>query len=200
MKGKMAKVAGLILAAGRSKRMGRPKMTLAWGETTIIGHVAHTLLHSGVSPVIAVTGGMRQGVEEALRDMAVSTVFNSNFETGGMISSVQVGLQALDKNVTAVLITLGDQPQIQTAVVCALIDEYDKSGAWLIVPSYQMHRGHPWLIGRELWQEIMTLKPSQTMRDFLEQKASEIYYLPVDMACVVQDIDTPEQYEQYRPK
>jgi CTP:molybdopterin cytidylyltransferase MocA len=63
-----------------------------------------------------------------------------------------------------------------------------------------MHRGHPWLIGRELWQEIMTLKPSQTMRDFLEQKAAEIHYLPVDMACVVQDIDTPEQYEQYRPK
>ena len=196
----MADVAGLILAAGQSKRMGRPKMTMTWGDTTIIGQVAHTLLQGGASPVVAVTGGMRQEVEEALREMPVSTVFNPGYESGGMISSVHAGLQALDKQTTAVLVTLGDQPQIQVAVVQELIGEYHDSRALLIVPSYQMRRGHPWLVSRELWQEILGLQPPLTLRDFLTQQASKIHYLPVDSASVVQDIDTPEQYEQYRPK
>jgi molybdenum cofactor cytidylyltransferase len=200
VKTQLANVAGLILAPGQSKRMGYPKMTLAWGNTTIVGHIAQTLLQGGAMPVVVVTGGMQQEVEEALRGMPVSCVFNPEYKTGGMISSVRVGLQALDEQTSSVLLTLGDQPQIQTGTVQTLVREYHQCGAVLIVPSYQMRRGHPWLVGRELWQEIIDLQPTQTLRDFLEQRAAQIHYLKVDSDSVVQDIDTPEQYEQYRPK
>jgi molybdenum cofactor cytidylyltransferase len=193
-------VAGLILAAGQSRRMGRPKMTLPWGETTIIEHVAQVLLQGGANPVIAVTGGMRSEVEGALRELPVTTVFNPQYESGGMISSVHSGLQALDQAITAVLITLGDQPQIPVEVVRVLVREYRVSAAPLIVPSYQMRRGHPWLVARELWPEILALQHPLTLRDFLERKSTNIHYLPVDSNSIIQDIDTPEQYEQCRPK
>ena len=200
MKAQHAHVAGVILAAGQSRRMGRPKMNLPWGDTTIIGSVARSLLQGGANPVVAVTGGSKQAVEEALNGLPVLTVFNPQSESGGMLSSLKAGLQALDDTIGATLVTLGDQPQIQATVVEALIMEYDRSGVSLIVPSYQMRRGHPWLVSREWWQEILRLEPPLTLRDFLEQKATEIHYLVVDSASVIQDIDTPEQYETYRPR
>lgn len=200
MTGELRQVAGLILAAGQSQRMGRPKMTLAWGNTTIVGQVASALLEGGAEPLIAVTGGVRAEVEQALRDLPVRCVFNPQYEPGGMLSSVQVGLAALEEGVAATLIALGDQPQIEAQVVQSLLRAYRCGTKRLIVPSYQMRRGHPWLVARELWPEILELTPVQTLRDFLEARKSEIHYLPVDTDSVIQDIDTPEQYELYRPK
>lgn len=175
-------------------------MTLPWGKTTILGHVAQVLLQGGADPLIVVTGGMRTEVEGALRELPVTTVFNPEYESGGMLSSVHSGLQALDQATSALLVTLGDQPQIQVQVVQALIRAYRDSGAALIVPSYRMRRGHPWLVARELWPEILGLQHPLTLRDFLERKSANIHYLPVDSDSIIQDIDTPEQYEQYRPE
>jgi molybdenum cofactor cytidylyltransferase len=193
-------VAGLVLAAGKSRRMGRPKMTLPWGDSTIIGHVVRTLLQAGLSPVIVVTGGGQADVEAALKDLPVVIVFNPEFDAGGMISSVHAGLRALGQAVSAALIVLGDQPQIQASVVQALLQEYENTAASLIVPSYAMRRGHPWLVDRPLWPDILALQYPLTLRDFLDERSSQIHYLSVDSASVIQDIDTPEQYEQYRPK
>lgn len=200
MKDLAVNVGGLVLAAGQSRRMGRPKMTMTWGKTTVIELVTQTLLQGGANPVVAVTGGARREVEEALRELPVSTIYNPEYETGEMISSVRVGLQAFDEHTAAVLIAMGDQPQIQAETIGALIRVYRDNRAPLIVPSYQMRRGHPWLVSRELWQEIIDLHPPQTLRDFLERQAANIQYLVVDTASVLQDIDTPEQYEQYRPE
>jgi molybdenum cofactor cytidylyltransferase len=192
-------VTGLILAAGQSKRMGRPKMTMNWGDCTVIEHVARILLDSGANPVIVVTGGARHEVEAAVRNLPVLTVFNPDFETGEMISSVRAGLRACGLQSQAALITLGDQPQIREDVVRALIDAYRDHPTPLIVPSYRMRRGHPWLVARQLWLEILALPTSQTMRDFLQHHEADINYLPVDTPSVIQDIDTPQQYTQYRP-
>ncbi|MBN2147471.1 MAG: NTP transferase domain-containing protein, partial [Anaerolineales bacterium] len=100
----------------------------------------------------------------------------------------------------AALIALGDQPQIQAGTVQALIAAYQQSQVPLIVPSYQMRRGHPWLVGREYWTELLALLPPLTLRDFLARHAAEIHYLPLDHPGVIQDIDTPEQYAQSRPE
>lgn len=191
-------VGGLVLAAGQSRRMGRPKMTLPWGNGTIVGHVAQTLLEGGAKPVVVVTGGARQNVEAALKGMPVSVVFNEEHMTGEMLSSVQVGLREFTLQTSAVLISLGDQPQIQAVIVQELISTYLEKRKSLIVPSYQMRRGHPWLVGRELWQEIYELQARQTLRDFLAQHSSDIQYLKVDTASILQDIDTQEQYSQYQ--
>ena len=70
----------------------------------------------------------------------------------------------------------------------------------ILLPSYQMRRGHPGVVGRELWGEILAMKPPSTLRDFLNNHASEIHYLPVDTETVIQDLDTPQDYERYRPR
>jgi molybdenum cofactor cytidylyltransferase len=70
----------------------------------------------------------------------------------------------------------------------------------LIVPSFQLRRGHPWLIDRALWGELIAMPPGETMRDFLRRHADEIDYLNVETPSVIQDLDTPEDYAQSRPE
>jgi len=116
-----------------------------------------------------------------------------------MLSSLQAGLRAAPVGAKAALVTLGDQPGIQPTVVEAVIRSYADSGVSLIMPSYQRRRGHPWLIGRELWNRLLEMRPPDTPREFLNRRSGIIHYVEVDTASVVEDIDTPEDYLKLRP-
>ena len=109
-------ISALILAAGQSKRMGQPKMLLPWGETTVLEKVIATFKAAEVDDILVITGGKRHQVE-ALVGNSARTAFNPDYAEGEMLSSVQVGLAGLMPGTEAVLIGLGDQPQIQAAVV-----------------------------------------------------------------------------------
>lgn len=187
--------AAILLAAGQSRRMGRPKMTLPWGTRTVITQVASTFLEAGVADVVAVTGGWRAEVESALSSLAVRTVFNPRYAEDAMMLSLQAGLQALaDSPAQAAFVALGDQPQIETAVVQALALAYGAAPGAVLIPSYHMRRGHPWLLGRSLWAEALAAPASTTLRLFLEAHSAEISYLPVESASILQDLDTPDDY------
>jgi molybdenum cofactor cytidylyltransferase len=190
-------IAAVVLAAGESRRMGRPKMTLPWEDTTVIGQVVRTLAAAGAAEILAVTGGDRTRVEIALAGLPVRTVFNPNYQVGEMLSTCQTGLSALPDQAQAALIALGDQPQMELWVVESVIAAYRESGALLVVPSYHHRRGHPWLLDRSLWPAALALKPPQTLRDFLRSQASKIHYVNVDADSILQDLDTPEDYAAY---
>jgi molybdenum cofactor cytidylyltransferase len=192
-------IAAVVLAAGLSRRMGRPKMTLPWGETTVIGQVVQVLDQAGVDEIVVVTGGARQQVEAALSGFRVSILFNPRFAEDEMLFSLKTGLSDLGDHVKAALVVLGDQPQVQPRVVRAILETYERTGASLIIPSYQMHRGHPWLLDRTLWPSILALQPGRTMRDFIDQQTDQIYYLNVETSSVLNDLDTPEDYQRERP-
>ena len=192
-------IAAIILAAGQSRRMGRPKMVLPWGETTVIGKVVRLLAEAGAAPLVVVTGGARQEVEEALVGLPASPVFNPRFAEGEMASSLQVGLSALPEECQAALVVLGDQPQIELATVQGVMQRFRRTQSLLVVPSYHMHRGHPWLIARALWPAVLALKPGETMRDLLNAFAEQIDYLPVETATILHDLDTQEDYQRHRP-
>lgn len=192
-------IGAVILAAGQSQRMGRPKMTLPWGDTTVIGQVVHTLTTAGVEEIVAVTGGARQQVEQALADMGVRTTFNPRFAQDEMAFSLQVGLEALPEQVAAALVVLGDQPQMECEVVQAVIDAYHKTRALLVVPSYQMRRGHPWILARPLWKAVLALHPPQTLREVINAYARQITYLNVERDSILRDLDTAADYERDRP-
>jgi molybdenum cofactor cytidylyltransferase len=211
-------LAAIVLAAGQSKRMGQPKMVLPWGGTTVIGQVVSTLARAGVTEIVVVTGGAGQEVQAALQGQPVRLVANPAYAEGEMLSSVQAGLMALAPDCPAALIVLGDQPQIEADVVEAILAEYHASGSQLIVPSYQMRRGHPWLVGRAFWPDLLALQQPErlkpllpasdgaakgqvgTLRDFLNAHTEQIHYLPVQTASVLQDLDTPQDYAHFRPK
>jgi molybdenum cofactor cytidylyltransferase len=191
-------ITALILAAGQSKRMGQPKMLLSWGRTTVLGQVIDIFKGAGIEDILVVTGGARELVE-ALVGTSARIVFNPGFEEGEMLSSIQVGLAELKPETEAVLIGLGDQPQVQERSVRLVVEEYIKSKAFLIVPSFQMHRGHPWLVTRAHWDEILSMYPDDTMRNFLNRHASEIRYVETNDPGILNDLDTPEDYLKSKP-
>jgi molybdenum cofactor cytidylyltransferase len=192
-------IAAVILAAGQSRRMGRPKLLLPWGAATVIGQVVGVLLQAGLTEIVAVTGGARPAVEAALAALPVRAVYNPGHAQGEMLSSFQVGLQALGPQVSAALLVLGDQPQIELSTVQAVLAAHHQTGAALIVPSYQRRRGHPWLVARSLWAEVLALRDPTTLRDFLNADPARLHYLPVATPSILQDLDTPEDYARARP-
>jgi molybdenum cofactor cytidylyltransferase len=191
-------ISALILAAGQSKRMGQPKMLLPWGKTTVLETVIATYKAAGIDNVLVVTGGFKEQVEMLVKNSA-RCVFNSNFAEGEMLSSVQTGLAVLEPEVEAVLIGLGDQPQVQERGVRLVADEYRKSGASIVVPSFQMKRGHPWLVTRAYWDEILNMQSPLSLRDFLKRHADEIRYVEMNNNSILQDLDTPEDYLKSKP-
>jgi molybdenum cofactor cytidylyltransferase len=192
------KVTAIILAAGQSRRMGQPKMSLPWGGTTVLGKVIETLKAAGMEDLLVVTGGDREQVEAIVRGSA-QVVFNAEYPSSEMLRSIQCGLGAIKPEAQAALICLGDQPLVQVGSVQVILQEYEKTGPSLIVPSYQMKRGHPWLVARELWNEILEMKSPESPREFLNRHTKEIKYINVDTPSILADLDTPEDYLKLRP-
>lgn len=189
-------ITAIVLAAGQSKRMGEPKMLLPWGETTVLEHVIQTLRSAGLEEILVVTGGNRDRVE-ALVQTPARSVFNPDYKRGEMISSLQVGLK--EASGAAILVVLGDQPQVQKNSLELVLEVFFRTDSSIIVPSYKMRRGHPWIISKMHWSEIMEMGLGDSLRDFLNRHADEIHYVDVDDPGVLQDLDTPADYLKSRP-
>jgi len=192
-------ISAIILAAGESKRMGRPKMLLPWGKTTVIEQVISAYINGRIDDIIVVTGGYKEHVEKILKTHPVRVVHNERYEDGEMLSSLQCGLRSLKPEAEAMLVALGDQPQVQERSVRRVCEAFQESKSPIVVPSYQMRRGHPWLVARPLWDELLKMKSPQSPRDFLNGHRDEIQYVEVDDPNILADLDTPEDYQKWRP-
>ena len=192
-------ICAIILAAGLSTRMGQPKMLLPWGDHTVIEQVAITILEAGIVNPIVVTGAEAEKVGALLEKYPVTCVFNPRYRNGEMLHSFQTGIAALDPACQATLMVLGDQPQIQPATVAAILSDYQAVQAPLIIPSYRMRRGHPWIVRRALWQNILAIQPPATLHDFLLAHAGDIHYVNLETPTILADLDTPDDYQKNRP-
>lgn len=192
-------ISAIILAAGKSTRMGQPKMLLRWGNTTVLGHVIRTFQEAEVEDILVITGGAHEAVERIVKQYGVRSVFNPDFERGEMLSSLQVGIRSQNDSVQAMLIGLGDQPQVQAGTVHSICEAFRQQDSKLIVPSFQMRRGHPWLVERSLWKEMLEMSANGSPRDFLNQHADEIKYVTVETSSILADLDTLEEYHKSRP-
>lgn len=188
-------ITAIILAAGESKRMGQPKMLMPWGKSTVLQTVISTFQAAGIKDILVVTGGAHQQVE-TLIGKTVQTVYNENYKDGEMLSSIQLGLSVKKREASAALICLGDQPQVEERSVRSICNAYLANKSQLVVPSYEMQRGHPWLVARPLWDELLEMKAPKTPRDFLKKHARMIHYVNVGTPSILTDLDTPEDYEK----
>jgi molybdenum cofactor cytidylyltransferase len=200
-------ISALLLAAGESRRMGQPKLLLPWGGTTVLGKVISTFVAGLGSSgrgweIVVVTGGARAQVEALVHGMTgdypLRAVFNPSFAETGMLGSLQAGLRALGETAQAAIIGLGDQPQVRLETITGIITAYAQDSAALVIPSFEQRRGHPWLVDRLLWPEILALPSASTPREFLNRHATDCTYLDAD-ASVLQDLDTPEDYARLQP-
>lgn len=187
-------ISAIILAAGKSARMGQNKMLMKWGNVTVLEKVIQTIQSAKIKDIILVTTLeiAKQFTKYELR----ITINGTNQE---MLSSIQFGLQGQNAEAQATMIVLGDQPQVEERSVWSVCEAYQKSKTNIIVPSFQMRRGHPWLVARPLWNEILRMKSNQSPRDFLNAHAGEIEYVNLDTPSILQDLDTPDDYLKYKP-
>ena len=194
----MARITALVLAAGMSKRMGQPKMLLPWAHTTVLGQVVDIIAQTGIEDIIVVTGGDRQVIEaEVLRlsgELPVRSFYNEKFKAGGMMSSIQAGLIAVPSNSDAVLIALGDQPQIELKTIINVISCFTETNADIVVPSYNNHRGHPILFNIRLLPIFKGFSETQSLREFLNQESYRIKYVDANES-ILKDLDTPDDYK-----
>jgi len=188
-------ISAIVLAAGLSARMGRPKLLLPYGERTVVEQVVSVLLASPSGEVLVVTGHEREAVERALAGWPVRAVFNPDYATGEMLSSVQVGLGAASAESRAALLAVGDMPAVEAGVVAQLVAAY-RTDDYVYIPSYQMRAGHPVLVPRSYWPAILALPRGASLRSVWQAEGSRIHWVTVDTPSVLRDMDTPADYEQ----
>jgi molybdenum cofactor cytidylyltransferase len=187
-------IGAVILAAGQSRRMGRNKMLLPFGASTVLESVVtEAAACEPVHDLVVVTGHQSNRIAALLGSYPVRCVFNPAYAQADMLVSIQVGLRALADDVTAALIVLGDQPRIQRAIIQQVSAAWQPSA--ISIPSYQLKRGHPILIDRALWPDVLALPQTATLRDFIRAHEQQIRYVVVETDSVLKDMDTPEDYE-----
>jgi molybdenum cofactor cytidylyltransferase len=181
--------------------MGQPKLLLPWARTSVLGQVADTLQQAGLTEILVVTGAGREPVEQEAARLAGSIplrcVFNPH-HPGGMLTSIQAGLRAMDAAAQAALVVLGDQPQVRAETVRSLCLAYAQTGKPLVIPSHRQRGGHPWLLARPLWAEFLALREPATPRQFLQAHRADIEYIPADESILL-DLDTPDDYRAQKP-
>jgi len=188
-------IRAIILAAGESKRMGRPKLLLPFGETTIIETVASNAAQSKIDGVLVVLGSNAERIAEKIRDLPVETSVNPNFSQG-MLSSIQWGFEHLPEDTRAALVMLGDQPMIPRSVINRVIDAYRKTEKSIVLPVYNKRRGHPIIIDMKHRDEVKQLDPDKGLRELVHNHAKDILEVEVDRQSILRDIDTEEDYNK----
>jgi molybdenum cofactor cytidylyltransferase len=188
-------ISAIVLAAGLSARMGRPKLLLPYGEHTVVEQVVSMLLSSLADEVLVVTGHEREAVERALAGWPVRAVFNPDYAAGEMLSSVQVGLGAASAESRAALLAVGDMPAVEAGVVAQLVAAY-RTDDCVYIPSYHMRAGHPVLVPRSYWPAILALPRGASLRSVWQAEGSRIHWVTVDTPSVLRDMDTPADYER----
>ncbi len=195
------RVSAIILAAGRSERMGQAKMLLPWkNNQCVLEAVIDTFAAAEIKEIVVVTGADADLINPLLIKLKekypIRDVHNKQFNTGEMLSSLQAGLAGLSPEAESALVGLGDQPQMKLQTVKDALSAAETSSFPLIMPSWNDRRGHPWLVKKQLWTEIFALKIPETARTFIQNHSQEIEYFAADES-ILQDLDWPQDYEKF---
>ncbi|HLA42179.1 MAG TPA: nucleotidyltransferase family protein, partial [Aggregatilineales bacterium] len=186
----------IVLAGGLSSRMGQSKPLLQWGKQTVIEAIAQRLLPLRLADTVIVLGYRAGDVQRVLRNSGVRTVYNPAFASGEMLSSLKAGINALDNSISACLVFLGDQPQINARIVHDVLLAYAEGKGTIVAPSFNMRRGHPILIDRRYWREILDLPDGGAPRDVINAYSDQTAYVTTKDDSILRDMDTPEEYQQ----
>ncbi len=192
------RVAGVVLAAGSSTRMSgdTPKQLLPWHDKTVVEQVVETLSTCPFSPLLVVVGHHAEQIKLLLASTGARSVYNPDYETGEMLSSLQVAIRHLDPTVSGCLVFVVDQPWVHGDLVERMLENYAGTPASLLAPAFQGRRGHPVLIDRRHWSELLDLEPGLAPRHLLERHSDDLHLISVDTDSILDDMDTLEVYHQ----
>ena len=191
-KTKNQSVAAILLAAGRSERMGAFKPLLPFGRTTVIEACINYLNAGGAETIVVVVGHNAQQVRQHLKNASVLFALNPD-PSSEMGESIRCGVQMVPASASATLIALVDHPAIPPDVVKTLIDEWRRN-AQLIIPTWHGRGGHPVLVDLRWRHELETLNPAAGLKPFFQSHADAVRRVPVGSEYVARDIDTWDDY------
>ena len=190
-------IAAVVLAAGLSRRMGRPKLLLDLGGAPVIRLSVERILAAGLDEVIVVTPPDAAGIAAALDGLPVRYAVNAD-PAAGQATSVVAGIHALAPETDAALIALGDQPTLPADVIPALVRARADTGRPIAAPVYRGERGNPVLFAADMFPELCALSGDRGARGVIERDAARVALVPFDVA-MPPDLDTPEDYARLRP-
>jgi molybdenum cofactor cytidylyltransferase len=193
-----SRVGAVVLAAGRSTRMGEPKQLLRLGKSTVLEQTLDNILGARVDDVVLVLGSSAEIIR---RQVPASTfeglkvVVNEAYGQG-MASSLREGLSALDPQIDAALIVLADQPFVRPETFGRIVDRYRRSEAEIVIPTHKGSRGNPVLLDRAVFPEILALDGDIGCRAIFGGHLEGIVMVEVDDAGILIDIDNKADYER----
>jgi molybdenum cofactor cytidylyltransferase len=192
-------IAGVVLAAGRSSRMGGPNKLLAEiGGKPLVRIVIDAVLASRARPVVVVTGHQRDKVEAALAGLPVKFVHNPHF-ADGLGTSLKTGIAALPAEADGAIVCLGDMPQVDAALIDRLIGAFDPDhGALVVLPTIDGKRGNPVVWSRRFFPDLMAVEGDVGARYLIGRYTEAVAEVPLTGTAALTDVDTPEALEAVR--
>jgi molybdenum cofactor cytidylyltransferase len=186
-------IAGLVLAAGRSTRMGGPnKLLEEINGKPLVRIVTEQVLESRARPVTVVTGHQRELVERALTGLAVKFVHNPDYAQG-LSTSLKAGIAAVPAAADGAIVCLGDMPQVNAALIDRLVAAFNPTrGALIVVPTLRGKRGNPVVWSRRFFPGLMQVEGDVGARHLIGSYAEAVAEVPVEDAAAMTDVDTPE--------
>ena len=191
-------IAAVVLAAGRSRRMGQAKLLMPVAGRAIVRHAVEGVLAGGVDSVWVVTGPDGGPIEAALAGLDVQIVVNPAPEEG-QAGSVRAGIAALPAPVDTALIALGDQPALEPSIIPALLAARRTSTRPIVAPRYRDGQGNPVVFKREIFPELLRLTGDQGARPVIQKEPARVEWVELDLP-MPSDVDTPADYEKIRAK
>ena len=189
-------IAGLILAAGESSRMGIDKAALTYRGRTFLELMVQTLREINLDRIVVVLGHHAQEIQRQIKLEAAQVVVNPDYRSG-QTSSLQAALRSLlADDLEAIILCLVDHPAVCAETVRRIVATFRQCGAPVVIPTYQGRRGHPVLIGRQVFRELLDLPAGMGANSVLRRFLPATQFVEVDDEGVVIDVDDPESYQR----
>lgn len=186
----------IILAAGSSSRLGKPKQNLVFQGQTLLQRAIQNALASVCESVIVILGGNAEAIQATLKDQPVPVIYNVNWQEG-MASSIRKGLIELQKlvpQITSAVLMLCDQPFADASIINQLIQKKSTAQQNIIASEYDGTIGSPALFDRSLFSELLQLTGSEGAKKLLVKYAEDVATIPFLLGAI--DIDTAGDYER----
>ncbi len=191
----MKHIAGIVLAAGASSRMGQDKALLRWGDKTFLEHLLAALRNAETDPVRVVLGANADQVQKEISLGAGEVVLNPNWQKG-MLSSLIAGLNSLPTDVEAAVVCLVDHPCVSSTLIRALCENFRAGGKLIAIPTYQGRRGHPVLFSAKLFDELRAAPLEVGARHVVRRHADDILEFPTEEEGVLLNTNDRAAYEK----
>jgi molybdenum cofactor cytidylyltransferase len=188
------KVVGIVLAAGSSRRLGRPKQLLPFRGTTILAVTIANALESRLDETMVILGHEAARIAPEIATLPVQIVQNDR-AAEGQSTSIKAGIEALPSSVDAAVFLLGDQPTVPSSIIDRLIDDADQSDSQIIQPRYRGRPGNPVLIRRSLFPALLEIDGDQGARSLIRTHPELLRWLEVD-GEMPPDVDTEDDYRR----